>query len=131
MCTLVASLIGVLNVAHIARDARNAEHTTLLIKVVGHLLWLLTELLHDVRHGACVDVTRTTTHHQTCQRGESHRRIDDLTIEHGGHTGTIADVTSNDFAVVIVESEELGGTLRHVSVARSVEAIAAHMVLFV
>ena len=46
MSHLVASVVSVLNVAHVRADACNTKYTRLLIKEVCHLLWLLSEFLH-------------------------------------------------------------------------------------
>ena len=72
MSTLVAFEVGLLHLAHVRADARDAEHTTLRVEPVGHLLRLHVELLHKVSHGRRIDVTRAATHHHTSQRGQTH-----------------------------------------------------------
>lgn len=72
MSTLVAFEVGLLHLAHVRADTRDAEHTTLRVEPVGHLLRLHVELLHKVSHGRRIDVTRAATHHHTSQRGQTH-----------------------------------------------------------
>ena len=129
MSHLVAFVVGILVVAHIAGDTSHAEHTALLVEILRHLLRSHAALLHHVAHCRRIDITGAGTHHQTSQRSQTHRGIDDLAVLDGSYGSTVADVASDDLLLLDVHAKELAHAVRDIAVRGAVEAIAAYVIL--
>ena len=69
-----------LQIAHVARLTKYAQHATLLVEQVGDTGRVQSLLIHNIRDSTTVNVTTTGTHHKTFQRSKTHAGILTLTV---------------------------------------------------
>ena len=85
-------------------------------------------LLHEESESAWIDVAAARTHHESLNRGESHRCIHTLSAIYGSDAAAITHVAGDDFLLLGVNAEELAHASRHIAVACAVESVATHAV---
>lgn len=127
----VPFVVGVVDVAHVARKVGEPQNARFLVHHLVHLGVGHALLFADEGDGAGVDVAAAGTHYQPVHGREAHRRVMGLAVEHGRDRCAVADVAGDDLRVLEVEAREPGTGLCHVFVAGAVEAVLAYAVLVV
>ncbi len=78
-----------------------------------------------------VKVAAAGAHHQTGQRGHTHRGINDAALIDSGDGGAVAQMAGDQLQALNRLLKELSGTVADILVAGAVEAVAADAVLLI
>ncbi len=123
--------VVVFNVTAVAGDFGQTQQARLFGQHFVDIFNAHTQGIVQVEDDRRVDITRASTHHQTFQRGQTHRGINAFAVTDSRNGTAIAEVASDDVHFFYRLVQHFRGFLRHVEVAGAVRAIAANAVLFV
>eukprot|EP00123_Amoebidium_parasiticum_P018240 comp24145_c0_seq1/m.43917 comp24145_c0_seq1/g.43917 ORF comp24145_c0_seq1/g.43917 comp24145_c0_seq1/m.43917 type:complete len:327 (+) comp24145_c0_seq1:858-1838(+) len=110
--------------------ATDASQTALLSQHRVDILRRVALRLEEQRDGS-VDITTSRAHHQTLQGGQTHRRINDLSVLNGSNTRTVTDVKCDEVALGEGLAELFCGAGGDICVTCAVETVSADALLLV
>ena len=128
---LVARLGGVIHIAHIVGNAADAQQTALFIADIQHFADGEMLVIADIFHHSGVHAARAGAHNHALQRRDAHGGIHALAVIHRAQRGAVAQMASDNAQLLGLLAQEFGGALAHKAVGGAVEAVAAHMQLFI
>src|SRR5207237_5766611 len=89
---LCVRIAAVLKRSHVARDARYAKQSRLLIDQFLDRPSVHLELVDQIEDDAGIEIAATGSHWQTVGRGESHRARHALPVGHRAHARPVAEM---------------------------------------
>src|SRR5712692_2470214 len=128
-CAFMAVLTGGKNFPHIAGNSRYPEQPRFLIEDLVKLLAGELSLSHQVGKNARIHGARPGAHHETLQRGKTHRCVDASTLENRRQRTAIPQMASHEFQGIQVLAQQLCGTLCAILMIDPVESITANPLL--
>ena len=94
-----------------------------------HLFDGLVFLFHDVFHNRRIHIAAARAHHHALQRRKSHGGIHAFAVQNGAQAAAVAKVAGNHLP--FFRAAQFRRALGNIQMACPVEAIAAHLVLFI
>src|SRR5487761_117664 len=94
-CPVIPRVHGLQDLAHVARNSRNAEEAGLVIENLIDSACVDSFFSHQVSQNARIDRSRARAHHQSIQRSEPHSRVDTAATVNGCKRTTISKMSRN------------------------------------
>lgn len=114
---LIAFILCVPQVAEVAGNAGDTEHTGLLVENVEHLMDVKVFKTHDIFEERGVDGAGAGSHGDALERSDAHGGIDALAALDGSEGGAVAEVAGHDAELgVVLTSENTRGLCGDVAV---------------